>query len=33
VYEAFHYMKPPRAVDLTCTVINALGDKFDMLAY
>jgi hypothetical protein len=33
VYEAFHYMKPPRAVDLTCTVITALGDKFDMLAY
>ena len=33
VYETFHYMKPPRAVDLTCTVINALGDKFDMLAY
>ncbi len=33
VYEAFHYMKPPRAMDLTCTVINALGDKFDMLAY
>ena len=33
VYEAFHYMKPPRAVDLTCTVIKALGDKFDMLAY
>jgi hypothetical protein len=33
VYEAFHYMKPPRAVDLTCTVINALGDNFDMLAY
>lgn len=32
-YETFHYMKPPRAVDLTCTVINALGDKFDMLAY
>jgi hypothetical protein len=32
-YEAFHYMKPPRAVDLTCTVINALGDKYDMLAY
>ena len=26
-------MKPPRAVDLTCTVIKALGDKFDMLAY
>ncbi len=33
VYEAFHYMKPPRANDLTCTVIRALGDKFDMLAY
>lgn len=33
VFEAFHYLKPPRAVDLTCTVINALGDKFDMLAY
>lgn len=33
VYETFHYMKPPRAVDLTCTVIKALGDKFDMLAY
>ena len=32
-YEAFYYMKPPRAVDLTCTVIKALGDKFDMLAY
>jgi hypothetical protein len=33
VYEAFHYLKPPRAADLTCTVIKALGDKFDMLAY
>ncbi len=33
IYESFHYMKPPRAVDLTCTVIKALGDKFDMLAY
>jgi hypothetical protein len=33
IYEAFHYMKPPRAQDLTCTVIKALGDKFDMLAY
>jgi hypothetical protein len=32
-YEAFHYMKPPRAMDLTCTVIKALGDKFDMLAF
>lgn len=33
VYEAFHYLKPTRAVDLTCTVIKALGDKFDFLAY
>ncbi len=33
VYQAFHYLKPPRANDLTCTVIKALGDKFDMLAY
>jgi hypothetical protein len=33
VYQAFHYLKPTRAVDLTCTVIKALGDKFDFLAY
>jgi hypothetical protein len=33
VYEAFHYLKPPRAVDLACSVVKALGDKFDMLAY
>jgi hypothetical protein len=26
-------MKPPSAADLTCSVIRALGDKFDMLAY
>src|SRR3978361_1840917 len=26
-------MKPPRPNDLTCSIINALGDKFDMLAY
>lgn len=32
-YEVFHYMRPPRAEDLTCSVIRALGDKFDMLAY
>jgi hypothetical protein len=32
-YEAFHYLKPPRDLDLTCTVIKALGDNFDMLAY
>jgi hypothetical protein len=33
IYETFHYMKPPRAADLTCSIIKALGDKFDMLAY
>ena len=33
VYESFHYLTPPRAMDLTCSVIKALGDKFDMLAY
>jgi len=32
-YEAFHYLALPNARDLTCTVIKALGDKFDMLAY
>jgi hypothetical protein len=32
-YESFHYMRPPRAADLTCSIIKALGDKFDMLAY
>ena len=33
VYEAFHYLSLPRAQDLSCTVIKALGDKFDFLAY
>jgi hypothetical protein len=33
VFEAFHYANPPRMQDLTCSVIQALGDKFDMLAY
>ena len=32
-YESFHYVRSPRSVDLTCSVIDALGDKFDMLAY
>lgn len=32
-YEAFHYLAPPRPQDLSCTVIQALGDKFDSLAY
>jgi hypothetical protein len=33
VYEAFHYLALPRSEDLACTVIKALGDKFDFLAY
>jgi hypothetical protein len=33
VYESFHYLEPPRPQDLSCTVIRALGDKFDFLAY
>ena len=33
VYESFHYLEPPRPQDLACTVIQALGDKFDFLAY
>jgi hypothetical protein len=32
-YEAFHYVRSPRSMDLTCSVIEALGDRFDMLAY
>jgi hypothetical protein len=33
VYESFHYLALPRPQDLSCTVIKALGDKFDFLAY
>jgi hypothetical protein len=33
MYEAFHYLAPPKPQDLSCTVIKALGDKFDFLAY
>jgi hypothetical protein len=33
VFEAFHYLTPPRPQDLSCTIIEALGDKFDFLAY
>jgi hypothetical protein len=33
VYESFHYLQLPNAKDLTCSVIQGLGDKFDMLAY
>ncbi|HLH17531.1 MAG TPA: hypothetical protein VKX45_09940 [Bryobacteraceae bacterium] len=32
-YEAFHYLALPDPRDLSCTVIQALGDRFDMLAY
>ena len=33
VYESFHYLQVPRPQDLSCTIISALGDKFDFLAY
>lgn len=33
VYESFHYVAPPKPQDLSCTIIKALGDKFDFLAY
>jgi len=33
IYESFHYLSLPQAQDLSCTVIKALGDKFDFLAY
>lgn len=33
VYEAFHYPAPPRPQDLSCTILQALGDRFDFLAY
>ena len=33
VYESFHYLAPPQPQDLSCTIIKALGDKFDFLAY
>ena len=33
IYESFYYPEALRPNDLTCTVINALGDRFDMLAY
>ncbi len=32
-YEAFHYLALPNPRDLACTVIKALGDKFDFLVY
>jgi hypothetical protein len=33
VFESFHYLKLPNMRDLTCTVLAALGDRFDFLAY
>jgi len=33
VYESFHYLALPESQDLACTVIKALGDKFDFLVY
>ena len=33
IYESFYYPESPRPNDLTCSVINALGDRFDLLAY
>jgi hypothetical protein len=33
IYESFHYLTLPNPRDLTCTVINTLGDKYDFLAY
>ena len=33
VYKSFHYLSLPNPRDLTCTVLKALGDKFDFLAY
>jgi len=32
VYEGFHWPQIPRATDLACSVITALGDKFDFIA-
>jgi hypothetical protein len=32
-YESFHYLALPNPRDLTCTVLKALGDRFDFLAY
>ena len=32
VYEGFHWPEVPRATDLACSVITALGDKFDFIA-
>ena len=31
-YEGFHWPEIPRATDVTCSIIKALGDKFDFVA-
>lgn len=31
-YEGFHWMEIPRPQDVTCSIINALGDRFDLVA-
>jgi hypothetical protein len=33
IYESFHYLAVPKPQDLSCTIIKALGDRFDFLAY
>jgi hypothetical protein len=33
VYESFHYLAVPKPQNLSCTVIQSLGDKFDFLVY
>ncbi len=32
-YEGFHWTQIPRARDVTCSIINALGDKFDLVVH
>ena len=33
VYESFHHAGLPRPADMACSVIKALGDRFDFLAW
>jgi hypothetical protein len=33
VYESFHYLGVPKPQDLSCTILKALGDQVDFLAY
>jgi hypothetical protein len=32
-YESFHYLAVPKPQDLSCTIIQSLGDRFDFLVY